>query len=468
MTPIFQALGLGYNATQIISFLSRAFPQVGNQVKKAAKAGYSANQIVDFLGKTMQSTPYSEEDTESSIRGRQRKRREEIEKSLLKTAATAAVAYGAGRALPAVAQGIRGVFGSGGPPAAPGPAPVPTAPSPQPPIGPQPMAGAPVRPAPIPPVGPAPAQGVPPAPLSPQGSTPNLPQNPISPSGVPQQSGINAKSLDLIKALGVEDKIKNLSGRNPPDVVAGVIRGTLDPMQKEILKERMKGDPTLSVEQAVKDYLATGQAPNAPKEVSATPVRNVLERPGQKLDETVQGVPQAKMEKGSLVFDTKSGIGGEIKDIKQKEALVQDGSKIHKVKVEDLEQPPEDIVETVQRLLEIPEVDRSSVISLVTYRPASKQMFVQYHNGETYVYEDIPQERVDEIANAMGVPVTSGKNIYGAWEQGKQDSRGAALIHGIIRDPKYSKENEGTTWEKLGTAYDYWKKLRKTPKRKRK
>ena len=95
-------------------------------------------------------------------------------------------------------------------------------------------------------------------------------------------------------------------------------------------------------------------------------------------------------------------------------------------------------------------------------------MFIQYHNGETYVYEGVPKEKVDEISNALGIPVTTGRNVYGAWDAGNRDSRGAALIHGIIRDPKYAKEHEGKSWEKLGTEYDYWRKLRKPSKRKTK
>lgn len=469
MTPIFQALGLGYNATQIMSFLSRAFPNVGRQINKASKAGYSANQILDFLGKSMQPTPFTEEDTESSIRGRQRKRREEIERSLLKTAAAAGVAYGVGRALPGIAQGIRGAFGRGSPPPQGGLPPVQATPSPQPPIGPQPMAGAPVQPQPIPPVGPSPAQATAPTPVPPQAAQAPTPSPvPTTPWAhlTPQQS------VSIIKEMGLEGRIDNLiSAGNKPEVVAAALNAGLTPGQRKWFGDKLKAGETKPLQELVQDYLATGkqslQVPNAQKEVSPQQVRPMLEPSGQKLDETAKAT-QGKIQKGDLVFDEQSGISGEIKDMKQKEALVSDNGKVHKVKLDELEKPPEDLIETVQNLLQIPEVDRSAVISLVTYRPSTKQMFVQYHNGETYVYEDIPQERVDEIANAMGVPVTSGKNIYGAWEQGKQDSRGAALIHGILRDPRYSKENEGKTWEKIGTFYDYWKGLRKKPKRKRK
>ena len=39
----------------------------------------------------------------------------------------------------------------------------------------------------------------------------------------------------------------------------------------------------------------------------------------------------------------------------------------------------------------------------------------------------------------MGIPITQGKNIFGAWSPEDKKSLGATLIKEIINDPKYKK-----------------------------
>jgi hypothetical protein len=548
--------------------MSSAFPSLAPSIEKAKKYGYSPSKIISYLGSLFGGGEEIKGGTEAAQEKLSGQQTKEKFKQLGGLGVGVLGAYAASRAVPSLVQGARGLLG--GPNTAP-PGSPPTTPSPQPPIGPQPMGNAPVSPPPVPPVGPAPAGATAPVtpPANAQTAAPS--QAPIAP-GNPQQSAT------VIEQMGLGEKIKNLvSAGNPPETIAAAINVSLKPGQKKWLDDKIKSGEAQPLEQMVKDYISarpvdiskeSGQYPNSGSALSAQakliqPLEEQKEvypeYPGESEEEkalfhqrqeeeaqlmdkeerdrfnnieywdkwlrehtknrekplrsTKDFLLEAKaqqkimeshwekghnrdeqlemhaslqkyvdhlreldaleerdknVKKGDLVFDEESENFGKLKDIKKKEALIDDNGKLHKVKLENLEKTPEDLIKAAQDLLKIPEVDRSSVISLLTYRPSSNELFIQYHNGETYAYEDIDKDLVNEITEAMGTPVTSGKNIYGAWEEGKKDSRGAALIHKILRDPKYSKENEGKTWEKLGTHYDYWKKLRKVPKRKKK
>lgn len=161
---------------------------------------------------------------------------------------------------------------------------------------------------------------------------------------------------------------------------------------------------------------------------------------------------------------------GEVKEIRNGKALVEIDGKLHKIDVEDLEGEAEDVIQTVQDLLKIPEIDKSSIVSLFTYDPDERKMYIQFHTGDTYKYLDVDPEKVLTVANKMGIPVTQGKNIFGAWSPKDKKSLGATLIKEVINDPKYKKPNKGEpsnpNYIKLETLYDYWENLRKKPKRK--
>jgi hypothetical protein len=173
-----------------------------------------------------------------------------------------------------------------------------------------------------------------------------------------------------------------------------------------------------------------------------------------------------QMKKNDLI--TPSGDIGTLKSERNGKALLDVNGKLEQFDRKDLEAPEPELFDVVEKLLDLPEIEKSSVLSSLIYRPNKKEMFVKFHNGDSYVYEDVSPEEMHPIAEAIGIPVTSGQTVYGAWEKGKQDSRGAALITGIIKNPKYSKDQQGKTWEKLETKYDRYKKLYKQPSRKRK
>lgn len=168
---------------------------------------------------------------------------------------------------------------------------------------------------------------------------------------------------------------------------------------------------------------------------------------------------------------TPKGVG-EIKHKGKAGVIAKVDGKDSSFKPEDIEQPSEDLIEAVQNILQIPEVDRSSNIALFLYNPKDNEMFFQFHNGESYKYYDIDPDAVYRLAKKMAIPISEGKNIYGAWSQDDRQSLGAAFYQEILKNPKYKKPGKdqpaNPNYQKLDTMYDYWKLLRKQPKRKKK
>ena len=174
-------------------------------------------------------------------------------------------------------------------------------------------------------------------------------------------------------------------------------------------------------------------------------------------------VPEIQDITKSFVF---SPLGaGEIVKETPKDAVINIDRGMKKVPKSSIEAPSQEALKAVQDILQIPEIDRSSVVSLFTYDPTENKMYIQYHNGETYKYSNITPEEVEQVASKNNIPITKGENIYGAWSPEDKQSLGSALFKYVLSNPKYKKPKKGEpanpNYIKLETLYDYWKKLRK-------
>lgn len=453
MNPIAQGLALGYTASQILSFLSRAFPNMAPRIQKAQKAGYAAEEIVKFIEKASQGAEYPENATQYEIHKINERRDSALTKGAIKLAAGSF-------AIPAIArsgvgQGIMQQIG--------------LTPKPAPTVG-QPVSAQPSG------VAQSAIQGnaaqpqlQAQTPLSPNIGlqSPQVPQA-TSPQSVPTtpQQPPTVDSKAILAQMGIEENTRNLlsKGMSPEDAGA-VVDKFLKPHQKKWLDEQVKAGKAKPLVEMVKDYAAQPQQPSE----QTSPVAPQSPEMASSMSEA-QLEQKAKPVKGDIVA-TPDGIVGNLKDIKQKEALVEADGKLHKVKVDELEQPDEDIVQSVANLLKIPEIDRSSIISYWAYDPEDQQLFVQFHNGETYKYKEVPEETISALAEAMGIPKTEGKNIFGAWSPEDKKSVGATMIQQIIANEKYKKPKKGEAenpfYKQLRKGYDYWSPLRSKPKRKR-
>lgn len=444
MTPIISALSSGYGEEEILKYITKAIPGLAPKIQKARSTGYSVSNILKFVSQAMQGEEYDPSLSESEARGMQRRKQDAISKGILKTAATSIAAPAVLRAITG-SKPVQDILGQLGGKKG---------------IGPSPMSNAPVQ------LNTA---------SQPQSNT--APQPAIQPTQSttqPQPSSDPQQTATLIDQLGIGSQIQTMKqAGNSPEAIASAIGVIMKPHQRKWLDEQIKAGKSKSLPDLIADYTTQldSNATEQPGIATGNPAIN--EKISREIAENTQKQPQIeektklKPQKGELVA-TANGEVGEIKSQRNGKALVDLNGKLHQEEEKSLEMPNEELIKAVENLLNLPEIEKSAIISSLVYRPSKKEMFVKFHNGTRYVYEDVDEEDIRPIAEAMGIPVTTGQNIYGAWEKGKQDSRGAALIHGIIRNPKYAKDQEGKSWEKLETKYDRHQKLHRQPKRKRK
>lgn len=283
--------------------------------------------------------------------------------------------------------------------------------------GPKPMGGAPIQPSPKPTIPPA----VPAAPITPEDQERATSQE------------LFAKATPEFKQWA-KDKLEQ-----------GEATGNMAQMLQLYEKEQKKKEKGTLEGKIIQDVegMQTPQAPQPPR---------------------IAGLVHPKIEKGSIVA-TPSGEVGELKDVRKHEGLLDDAGKLKKVTIKDLKQPDETVVQTVTRLLEMPEIDKSSIINYWSYDDEANELFLMFHNGETYKYKNIPPELIDELREAAVNPKTTGANQFGAWSPEDELSRGATFINKIRNHEIYKPTKKGQpknpNYLKLIKGYDYWKALRK-------
>lgn len=419
MNPIVQAIALGYGEDEIIKYLSKTSPSLSKSIAKALGSGHSVSNILSFLSKTMQDDEYDTGLSQEAGHKKVAERRERITKELLKTAASSGALYGAAQMVPGAIQSIAGAFKKNpSPPAAPA-------------IGPTPMANAPVQPD---------TSQIPKSQGNIQQTMPPQPQQALATQEQLQttSSPPEIDSGNILKEMGIEDQVKNLKSRgNDVQAITAAANAILKPHQKKWLEGKIKEGKAAPLNELIEDFIGKN-----PEQKAATP-------------------PQLAQDD---IVATPSGEVGTLKDLRKTEGLVEEGGKLHKVKINELQRPNETVVQTVSRLLEIPEIDKSALINYWSYDPEGKELFLMFHNGETYKYLDVPEELEEELLESSVSPKTKGENQFGAWAQEDPMSRGATFIQKLIAHSKYKKAKKGEAanpfYRKLRKGYDYWSKLR--------
>ncbi len=445
MNPLLTALGSGMSAKKILEYLARRIPALSPKIAKALAGGITAEKLVNYFSKdenleqirNSNEKDYSLQNNANPLVQAQNVRSQNLgtdmasglQRAIPKAIGTAAQvggAYALSRAIPKMLQS----------PEAPNSLPqaIQTENQRQTPLN-QPTSQ-------------------PPEPI-------NLPNTIPQATQIPQPEGIiNPK--DFLDKLGVTQKVDAmLQAKNNPEAIAAAL--SIDKTGKKVVGQI---DPELTGAIDAYSKLPKNE-PELEQQAIPAPILQpepLVPEPEAKIEEPIKPIMKDQ------TVSSPEGIG-EVKEIRGDNALIEIDGKLKKVPVEDLEEEPEDVIETVQSLLKIPEVDRSSIVSLFTYDPSDKEMYIQFHNGETYKYLDVDPEKVFKIANKMGIPVSEGRNIFGAWSPEDKKSLGATLIKEIINDAKYKKskkgESENPNYRQLETLYDYWTSLRHKPKRKK-
>jgi hypothetical protein len=475
ISSLMSALSQGYNSKQIIDWLSKSGKKIGKDILRAKTQGYDDDQILSYLTKGKHASHGQKNEMLSGMTEAEKGSRianqgtnwSQIGKGVGTVAGLGVGAFGLSKAIPAAANAAKGLFknrGIGSQTAGASTAQSPIAGiSNSSNIGPKPMSGAPITP---PSVNAS-------SPLSPQSTN----QQPI----VPPQPQINPE------AQARKEMLENPIHSDPEFrewLKAKVSAGDDRPiavMVNEYKKEKAanaKGSPLMQgIAQDVQKMNALTENSSKVQRIEL-PEGGYYEGPNfegtreaQKLkasgkfDEFMKPYRESKSPEKGLVVSTPDGEVGTVKDIRKTEALVDEDGKLHKLKIGDIKLPNEEVQQTVARLLEMPEIDKSSIINYWAYDPEDKEVLLMFHNGETYKYLDVPEELEQELLESSVSPKTKGQNVFGAWAQDDPQSRGATFINKLIANPKYKRAGKGQEpnkyYRKLRKGYDYWQKLRK-------
>lgn len=485
MNPLTQALSSGFNPSQILTQVLRMFPQHSTQIRRAINQGFSAKQIINFLsgGREKLNQDDSSMTEHEKTSKTDDKRRQNVNRV---GAAIGALGLGAGavglmgrganaaiqgQLLPALAQNPQ-IPNLGGTTINIGHSPIQVPPNPTP-TNPNPVGNNPVQPNAQPGIQSTP-QGSKSAPINPPQQPPS---NQISLNST--QEELNAqpphprfKGLDNSSAASIPEPTNIQQSKQNSNIVdrlyssfekgrdkgfdfesdaflkiakrmksTGEIRSRED-FEKffnlfDAKKNEGKDLPT-ALKEASGEYDNQRLTPNEQTAPIEAQEQSSVESPSPQLDETKE-VERPKIEKNSVV-SSPNGVG-EVKEIRNGQALVEVDGKLHKVKEEDLEPPlysDDEIADAYDNLMaKIPEKERSGFISWAGYDEDRRVLGYIPRGGKYEELTDITPEEAELIKTGKGVARTSGETPEGFWIKGG-DTRG--LISQIQHDRRRARE----------------------------
>ncbi len=439
MNPFFQALNEGYSEDDILGYISKAIPKMTEPIRKASRMGYNTKQIIGYLSKVMNPEQRNlKGQSESSIHGLNAQEDSERTKRGLAMAATAVAAPLAAnaarsalsRALPESLKNLSGQamgnISQSKNQITPGEVPISNASLGQ-------------------------TSGMPQA----QNNSVSLPQQPpannISAS-IPEPSNIKQPEVkplqpdEVLNNFGIKDQIDALLKNNSPDIAAKTAWSLMTPIQKKTYENAFKKGEIRPINEIVEEYAKlTPQIENQP-EISQTP--EVNEKISPEIEKVVEPI---KIEKNSIV-SSPNGIG-EVKEIRNGQAIIDVDGKLHKVKEEDLEPSlysDDEIADAYDNLMaKIPEKERSGFISWAGYDEDRNVLGFIPRSGKYEELHNISPEEAKMIKEGTGTARTSGEVREGLWVAG-EETRGG-VISQIIHDRRRLKEAE----EKKQSKFDF-------------
>lgn len=354
------------------------------------------------------------------------------------------------------------------------------------------------------------------SPNAPQ-SSPNIPQN----AQTVQPEGISINAAEVLGKHNIKDKVDQIikAGNGPAEVSAYFEK--FNPKEKKII-EKETGQPFEKVvEEYAKTNNQNQKEEGKPQSTSLRKNENVLEEVTQPENindafrqvgkgitenlykglfeslqqgkDTFAGIKDPILKKAKEPFDkglikspedlrdfvtgklkmpetssesivkgatvaTPNGIG-EVKSIKEKNALVEVDGKVTKVPIEELQPEPEEVRNSVFDFdpSKISEDLRSAPLNEVYLPYDRRHITVKYNAGlkpVRYIYwrkddKPIATDYINKIVKGVQIPVSSGKSFWGAWNADTSDSRGAANYEELVSNAQ--EEGEPDNPEK-----DYW------------
>ncbi len=423
MIPMIQqAVSMGYTSLQILNYISKMFKKSAPGIQSAKQQGYSDEDILKFLSgkikpKNQKNLDNQLSDQEKYLKSVGIKTKEEKKESrdkflsgALGLGASALGAYKMYDNYGGMLKGLGQTFGQGGT-------------ATQPPITPQAQAqpqANPIQP------GPQIAQQI-----AQQAQQPmqQLFQSPTpTPVTVSQESPQQEPTQQDMMAADLE---------KPSDLPSLSNEFEEETEQKNIFDQLISGVDTNALSQEKQNELRfLGMISNQLQSKGKTLKDPEFKKIEKKIKETVKGkpglvlkesarfeekYPEKPMEQGRSII-TPSGDIGTIEDSPGKTAKVNIDGKKQVYSSDDLVPVPdnhEEIGTLYQQLIEkIPEGNKSRVYDAIGYDPIRKALKYTYHDGKTYIIDDVPEEIAKEIADSQFLAKTSGGNFMGLYYKG--------------------------------------------------
>lgn len=446
------ALAAGHSAQSILRYVSQHSPQLAAKISAAINAGHTIDHIMRYLSKNNKSIGKLNDQSSQVPSNLFKTAQSSIHPSLKGTAklglgAAAGIggAFALSRAIPQIVQNL----------SPQGIKPTPTLPNPAYPATPTspivPNAGmgnqTPNQPT-------ANTTQQPPSRLMgnvglprPFVQPPNTITNPNSPNFIDQQSNPTSNTptnisqptqikppevnpIDAEKVLkdrGVLDQVKTmLKAGNKPEEITALIAAKGGKGGKFKAGE----DPELL--KAIEQYAQT--TPQQPQ------INAPVEPESPKLDERKQEVERQPIAKNQIV-STPQGVG-EVKEIRNGQAVVEVDGKRHKVSESEIEPPAftdDEVADAYDNLMaKIPEEHRSGFLTWSGYDEDLNKIVYIPIGGKAEELYDITPEEVKKIKEGKGVARTTGENREGFWVEGG-DTRGG-VISQIVHDRRRARE----------------------------
>ncbi len=461
MSSFFQALEQGYAPEEILGYLSKSIPQMSKPIKKAQKAGYTVQQILGFLSKN-----FDQQDrrgmTETERHTANRKADAERTKYGLKIAASAVAAPIAGiaarsalaRSLPSSIQkalpGIAGQSSMYNPSEQPQNA-TPLEPTQQTLQQTDQLLDSSQQP-PIQNVNNVTSVTQPQQTSQPEGITSQEPSIQKQSSKETDElwtrleKGVkNHPNKDVSAFLKIADDLKKYQGMS---------RDQFDELFQDFSSKRQAGVPFSKI---AKEMFGSYKQGNINAQTVQQP--SLLSEELSQDNQEIERKPIAKSE----TVSTPHGIG-EVKEIRNGQAIIDVDGKLHKVKEEELEVAPlpqKDLAALYDELIEGIEgetgEDVSRMVQWAGYNPETNTLQFLPHTGKLYKYGNISPEDAALLRDILSTRKTSGENFIGAWKAGSKSPIGAALSK-LIRKLQSERGGKGSeyeeTHESIYSAYE--------------
>lgn len=257
-------------------------------------------------------------------------------------------------------------------------------------------------------------------------------------------------SLELVQKANLMPHIQALQKNlQDPKQISGVLFTQFPKEMQQLQKEAAK---------PMEDVIAEAMQAMPQQQEIKQPVQASQAVEPKQIEQSLQQTEMQpeKLSKGSKVV-TPSGEIGEIERISGNTAQMkgEDGKFGAKLdKIEPITPEVTDVLENYKRLIEsIPEEYKSGPLNFIGYDADRRKLSFRYNSGDQYVYEDIPEDEANAIAEALHMAKTTGQNFYGSWSPG-DPSRGAGA-HKLIMELQKKYGGKGKEYSaKFKTLYD--------------